>query len=101
MKVAYSFILLDLLRNTPCLLWEGGCRRGKLRVTRKVPCLVKKSIPLDSNVWTWSKSNIAPWERLREVEESLRPRHWRERKLKTKLAKRKEASGKSQRQRIA
>ena len=93
-------MLLVLLRNTPCLLWEGGCRRGRLRLARKVPRLVKKNIPLDRNVWTRRKSNIQPWdwEALREVEESLRPRHWWKRKLKTQLAKKKDARGDSQRQ---
>ncbi len=103
MEVLNPFMFLGLLRNTPCLLWEGVCRRGRRRLARKVPRLVKKTIPLDRNVSTRRKSNIQPWdwEALREVEESLRPWHWWKRQPKTKLAKRKDARGDSQRQKIA
>ena len=73
---------------------EGSASLGKCHVSSK------KTIPLDRNVWTRRKSNIQPWdwEALREVEESLRPRHWWKRKLKTQLAKKKDARGDSQRQ---
>ena len=31
MEVLNPFMFLGLLRNTPCLLWEGVCHRGRLR----------------------------------------------------------------------